>query len=363
LSRWQTPPAVDPGGVEEVATETPGPLGEALYDERLSELAGEPLDASTLGEAARAAAEAYGGRLSTLAAELGSDDWRTLFAELEKDHPPDREAVLTAYREEVERQRRFLSPYDLFPWPEEPIQVIANDSPIFRRYFSLAMYLEGRLAVTLEPPDGGDPDAVAGYLVNHCHVCIPPLVAHEVAPGHHVAYSAANLLLPEGMARLMAHRIHTVYHEGWGLYAEVLMLELGYYTTPAQRLGAVRLLYLRALRASIDADLHRGAISAQTAVERYREEAGLLTAAAEIEVARHLKDPGLKASYFIGLRQLLSLRRHQLGDGPFDGERDRVALGDFHRRLLGRPQPIPAIARERFDFPSGRPLFQGDSPY
>ncbi|MEO1369405.1 MAG: DUF885 family protein, partial [Acidobacteriota bacterium] len=270
---------------------------------------------------------------------------------------------LAAYRGEAERQRQFLSAYDLFPWPDEPIRVVANDSPIFRRYFSLAMYLEGRLAVTLEPPEGGDPGAVDSYLVNHCRVCIPPLVAHEVAPGHHVAYSAANRLIPEGPARLQAHRSHVVYHEGWGLYAEQLMLELGYYRTPAERLGAVRLLFLRALRASIDVDLHRGAISADDAVERYREEAGLLTSAAEIEVARHLKDPGLKASYFIGLRQILSLRRYQLGDGPFDGPRSLDALGDFHRRLLGRPTPIPTIARERFDFPAGQSLFQGDSPH
>ncbi|MEM1176821.1 MAG: DUF885 family protein [Acidobacteriota bacterium] len=349
-------PTAELGTGVSAAPQAPEPLGGAAYAARLSALAGEPLDAETLAVAARAAAEAESARLSELAAELGSDDWLALFAELERDHPPDRDAVLAAYRAEAERQRSFLESRDLFPWPERPIRILANDNPIFRRYFSLAMYLDGQLAVTLEPPEAADDGG--NYLVNHCWVCIPPLVAHEVAPGHHVAYSVADAVLPAGPERIAAHRSHPVFHEGWGLYAESLMLELGYYATPQAQMGAVRLLFLRSLRAWIDADLHRGRLTAEEAVERYRSEAGLQTAAAEIEVARHLKDPGLKASYFVGLQQIRALRRQALDDAA-----DHAKLGAFHRRLLGRPEPIPEIARSRFALPADAPLFQGILPH
>ena len=325
----------------------PGPIGRGAYDLELSKAAGQSLEGQELESAARQALEAYEIRLDALASRVASKDgvdWRDVFTRLEQDHPPDAAAVLEAYRAEIERQQRFLEPLGLFPEPARPATVVANENPIFRRYFSLAMYLEGQLAVTLEAGDSQPGEVSSGdYLVNHCWVCIPPLVAHEVAPGHHVAYSVAATAVPDAAERLFSNRQNVVYHEGWGLYAEQLMLELGYYDDPALELGAVRLLYLRALRAVIDPALHRGEIDRDEAIEIYRQKAELGADAAAIEVARHLKDPTLKASYFIGLQQILALRRQVLGDAP-----SIPALGDFHRRVLGRPRPIPQIAQDVF---------------
>ena len=335
-----------------LVVDEPEPIGREAYDLALGEAAGQDLDGQTLEEAARRALEAYEDRLDALAARIASQagvDWRDVFSQLEQDHPPDASAVLEAYRAEIERQQLFLEPLALLPEPPGPATVVANENPIFRRYFSLAMYLEGQLAVTLEAGDGRPDEASPGdatssdYLINHCWACIPPLVAHEVAPGHHVAYSVAATAVPDAAERLASNRQNVVYHEGWGLYSEQLMLELGYYDDPALELGAVRLLYLRALRAVIDPALHRGEIDRDDAIEIYRQKAQLGADAAAIEVARHLKDPTLKASYFIGLQQILALRHQVLGDAPTATE-----LGDFHHRFLGRPRPIPHIAQEVF---------------
>lgn len=357
----QGPPITGGAGPEVVLAE-PEPIGAAAYDEKLSELAGQRLEGPQLESAARRAMEAYEARLDALAGQIAGDadgnpdddaDWRDVFKQLEKDHPPDAAAVLEAYRSEIARQELFLAPLALFPAPPAPARVVVNENPIFRRYFSLAMYLDGQLAVTLEASGatgsatggttGGAPADAGSYLVNHCRACIPPLVAHEVAPGHHVAYSVAATAISDAGELLFANRSHVVYHEGWGLYAEQLMLELGYYEDPALELGAVRLLYLRALRAAIDPALHRGEIGRDEAIELYRTRGNLGTAAAAVEVARHLKDPGLKASYFIGLRQISTLRRLVVGEDPSPAE-----LGAFHARLLGRPRPISEIARDVF---------------
>ena len=79
---------------------------------------------------------------------------------------------------------------------------------------------------------------------------------HEAVPGHH---------LQHGTAILLAHR-QTRFHrlagwlsgwgEGWALYAERLMDELGFFTDPADELGYLSNQALRAARVIIDIGLH-----------------------------------------------------------------------------------------------------------
>ncbi|MEM8934503.1 MAG: DUF885 family protein, partial [Acidobacteriota bacterium] len=239
---------------------------------------------------------------------------------------------------EVARAEAFVRASGCFPMPIDsaPVEVVEIRNRQFRRFFSLAMYLDGRLAVTAS---SAEPAADDSYLRNHCRTCVPPLAVHETWPGHHVAFAFAG-----DDAGRPTDPDRVVFHEGWALYVEQLMLDLGYYADdPARELGALRFLFLRALSAHIDPALHGGRMTIGEAEERYRRDGLLTAAAARAEVARHLKDPVLKASYFIGLRQILSLRR-QLGIDAADP----AALATFHERLLGTPRPIPEVALERF---------------
>ena len=333
------PPAVEPAM----------PVGAADYDLLLARLAGEPIDGGELERLALETSEHLERRLDDLAARLGDADWRRAFSRLRQDHAPDAAATLEAYRREIARQGDFLRRQPLVALPASGVEVVETGNPIFRRYFSLAMYLDGRLALTLAPPPG-EPAAenAADYLRNHCRVCIPPLVAHEVWPGHHLAYSRAEVV-PAGPERLAANRSHLVYHEGWALYAELMMIEAGYYDGDLEaQLGAWRMLELRAVRAFLDPALHRGDVTPEEAERIYRQRLGMSAAAARSEVARHLRDPGLKASYFVGLLQILELRRQQEA-ATID------ELRAFHDRLLGRPQTIPHLARQRFGGWAGPP--------
>ncbi len=109
-------------------------------------------------------------------------------------------------------------------------------------------------------------------------------------------------------------------------------------------------------RAEIDARLHGGGLTVTAAVERYRSELLLTPEAAAGEVRVHLAKPGVKASYFVGLLQILELRERLRAAG---GELSERA---FHDRLLGPPAPVPEIAERRFGVELSRPG-EAELPY
>ncbi|MCG8455206.1 MAG: DUF885 domain-containing protein [Holophagales bacterium] len=346
-------------------------MGRSEYGQRLLEAAGGQVAPERLMVDARREAERLEGLLEAVAARMDPDvGWQEQFETLRRDHPADAAGVLELYRREIARAEDFVRERGWVPMPTVGVEVVEIRNPVFRRFFALAMYLDGKMAVTVEPapadplgdPHGADelgPVSVEGsqgpstaadspdlHLREHCAVCVPPLAVHEVYPGHHVAFSRAGDSQPDAAERLAANRRNVVYHEGWGLYSELLMLESGYYRDSEPRLlGALRLLYLRLLRAWIDPALHLGQLSTSEARELYVEAARLTPSAAEAEVERHMRDPVLKASYFLGLCQILELRSDALAEG--------LDLETFHGRFLGEPFPVPRVAKERLGIDLG----------
>ncbi len=308
------------------------PLTTAAYGRLLAKRAGGPVSVPGLLAEAERARRTIAARMDRLAAEIRPGaGWRELFAELGRDAPEGRDELLAAYRRELERAAEFVVERRLVSVPAAQPEVVVLENEALRGYFPLGLYHDGRLALSIEP----------GSLASHCRVCIPPLAVHEGYPGHHVAFWRYRRAdgEPPRLAELARYK---PYVEGWGLYAELLMLEHGYYERPERRLGAWRLVLLRTLRAEIDARLHGGGLTAEAAEQSYRRELVATPAAAAAEVRMHLAKPGVKASYFVGLLQILELRQRVRGDG------EGLDWLDFHDRLLGPPATLPAVARERF---------------
>lgn len=166
---------------------------------------------------------------------------------------------------------------------------------------------------------------------------------HEGFPGHHMQ-CGVQLSLADRLSRL--HRAviwHPGYGEGWALYTELLMDELGYLEKPEYELGMLSAEMLRACRVVIDIGMHLSysipddAIfrpgelwSVATAVEMLTDMAFLYDDYAVSEVVRYLGWPGQAISYKVGERAILDLREEMK-------ERDGEAfdLKDFHSRVLG----------------------------
>ena len=165
------------------------------------------------------------------------------------------------------------------------------------------------------------------------------LFLHEAIPGHHyqIALQQENTALP-AFRRFGGY---SAYTEGWGLYAESLGPELGVYTDPYQRIGALNTEIHRALRLVVDTGLHTGELTREQAVKYLMDNEPIDEQRATAEVERYMAAPGQALSYKVGQLKISELRARyekQLGK-KFD-------LRAFHDELLaGGAMPLAVLER------------------
>jgi uncharacterized protein (DUF885 family) len=78
---------------------------------------------------------------------------------------------------------------------------------------------------------------------------------HEGVPGHHLQIGQVRFLR-DRLSRFQRTTGVAAHMEGWALYAERLMDELGFLTEPAYRLGMLRAQAMRAVRVIVDIGMH-----------------------------------------------------------------------------------------------------------
>ena len=158
-------------------------------------------------------------------------------------------------------------------------------------------------------------------------------VFHEGVPGHHLQIGRAVSLAGElNRWRRLACWV-SGHGEGWALYAERLMAELGWLDDPGARMGMLDAQRFRAARVVIDIGVHCGMTAPDGGVwdaERAWQFLTFHSAMAQdnlrFELDRYLGWPGQAPSYAIGQRIWQQLRDTVTGRG--------VTLKEFHSRAL-----------------------------
>ena len=192
---------------------------------------------------------------------------------------------------------------------------------------------------------GGDAEkGIAGtYLVNTYALDqrplyeLPALSAHEAVPGHHLQIALAQELVdvPEFRRSYYA----TAFGEGWGLYAEKLAGEAGFYRTPYERFGQLSYEMWRACRLVADTGLHHYGWTRAEAEACFVENTALAPLNIQTEVTRYIGWPGQATAYKVGELKILELRataKEALGES-FD-------IREFHDVLLGAgAMPLDAL--------------------
>ena len=167
-------------------------------------------------------------------------------------------------------------------------------------------------------------------------------VYHEGVPGHHLQIGQtvyrADLL---NMWRRMASWV-SGHGEGWALYAERLMADLGFLEDPGDRMGMLDGQRLRAARVVLDIGVHLGKPApeqwgggtwdAARAWPFLTANANMAEGFLAFELDRYLGWPGQAPSYKIGQRLWEEIR----DDARAAAQRDGGAfdLKAFHRRAL-----------------------------
>jgi uncharacterized protein (DUF885 family) len=178
--------------------------------------------------------------------------------------------------------------------------------------------------------DGSRPGIFYVNLADMNQVLRPQVEAiayHEGAPGHHFQ-SALAQELPD-VPKFRRFGGNSAYGEGWGLYAEGLGQEMGFYQQPMSEFGMLSTQLWRAIRLVVDTGIHHHRWTRERAIQYFMENGLLSLRDATKEVERYFNNPGQATSYMIGRLKILELR-----------DRARAALGsrfdirDFHAVVL-----------------------------
>ncbi|HET6300053.1 DUF885 domain-containing protein [Microbacterium sp.] len=162
-------------------------------------------------------------------------------------------------------------------------------------------------------------------------------VYHEGVPGHHlqIAQAVYNRAQLNSWRRLLAGS--SGHAEGWALYAERLMDQLGYLSDPADRLGMLDGQRMRAARVVLDIGVHlekprpdgQGTWDADYALAFMRRNVNMSDEFVQFEVNRYLGWPGQAPSYKVGQRIW-----EQLRDDVKAAQGDAFDIKAFHKRAL-----------------------------
>jgi uncharacterized protein (DUF885 family) len=183
---------------------------------------------------------------------------------------------------------------------------------------------------------------------------------HEGIPGHHLELGGVRFL-PAPLTRFQTALCEiSGYSEGWGLYAERFMDELGAFDRPATRLGFLVSQAFRTVRVVVDTGLHLGlrvpaglddpaagqVITPEVAVGLLVRHGWQTEDFARSEVLRYLGSPGQAVAYKLGEREWLRVRAQARQRLPGLTNRQfhttALRLGPLPLRLLG-PEVLTAL--------------------
>jgi uncharacterized protein (DUF885 family) len=162
------------------------------------------------------------------------------------------------------------------------------------------------------------------------------LTMHEAVPGHHLQIALTQEL--ENLPAFRRNLYVNAFGEGWGLYAEYLGTEMGFYKDPYSRFGKLTYEMWRACRLVIDVGLHSRDWTRQQAVDYLAQHTALSLHEVNTEVNRYISWPGQALAYKMGelkIRELRKRAEQQL--------KDRFDIRAFHDMILSQGTVTLAI--------------------
>jgi uncharacterized protein (DUF885 family) len=176
----------------------------------------------------------------------------------------------------------------------------------------------------------------------HSKYSLPDLAAHEAIPGHVWQGEYANKL--PLIRTLLAFN---AYSEGWALYAEQLVDELGVYDDfPVGRLGYLQSIAFRCCRLVVDSGMHAKRWTRQQGVDFFVQRNGSNPLEVASEIDRYCSWPGQACGYKVGHSTINRLRDY--ASAELGAKYDLRAFDDAV--VLGGNAPMDVLAKNIDDY-------------
>lgn len=166
---------------------------------------------------------------------------------------------------------------------------------------------------------------------------VEDIAYHEGIPGHHLQISIARELT--GIPEFRKFSRYGAFSEGWGLYAERLGKEVGFYQDLYSDYGRLEGDEWRAIRLVVDTGVHSQHWTRDQMVQYFHDHSNVDETSVQAEVDRYIAWPGQALAYKLGQLKILELRtRAQKALG------DKFDIRTFHDEVLDSgPLPLDVL--------------------
>jgi uncharacterized protein (DUF885 family) len=319
-------------------------IGKERYDYILQNRWGMDEDANDIIAMGRAAFAATTAEAQIIAERIApGKHWIEVYEELKKDHP-DAAGLKQAYQAQMDAAQAFVYEHKVLTLPAGENVITVDTPPAQRRSSPFGTFdsvgpdedgLQGRLVLT-PIEDNLTPEQHEARLSAHHTAWIPIIAVHEAYPGHH----AQALKVYENPRRLRHYVRESIFSEGWGLFTEQMMFELGFLEGDEVKLTQLRNRLWRAARVILEASLHTNQMTFDEAVDFMVEEVRFDRMAAELEVGMYTGRPTYFLGYLIGSMKIEAMRDEWIAKYGAPAE-----PRDFYDRLLTIGSLPPALVR------------------
>lgn len=307
------------------------PGADAYYAERLAFYTTTDLTAAQIHELGLKQVARIHGEMDAIRQQVGfQGDLKAFFAHMRtrpENYYPNTPEGRQMYLSETDRAIKAMTaklPEYFSPaaTPKAPLTVKAVE-PFREKSAGKAFY-------NRPAPDGSRPGI---YYVNLYDMADMPnteveaLAFHEGVPGHHLDGAVTSQL--KGLPAFRRFGGFTAWSEGWGLYAEKLAKDMGFYTDPYRDFGRLQLELHRAIRLVVDTGLHDKRWTREQAIAFVEQNSADAPGGIVKAIERYAVYPGQATAYMIGRLKIAELRdkaQRELGD--------KFTMAGFHDAIL-----------------------------
>lgn len=262
---------------------------------------------------------------------------------LAEQHPND--DTIVSYAQKIVREATdFTKKHNVVTVPDKPLDVIVM--PEFKRGQGIAycdspgpLEQNGKTFFAVEPtPKDWDAQRKLSFFKEYNNYMCRDLTVHEAMPGHYLQLAHSNEFRAPTLVRAIFQS--GTFVEGWAVYVEQVMAELGY-GGPEVKMEQLKMRLRVICNALIDQGIHARNMSEQEAMNLMMKEGFQQEGEAILKWKRARLSSAQLSTYFVGVTEHLDLRdRAKARDG------DKFNLKHYNDTVISFGSPPVKYVRE-----------------